>query len=72
MNVYGCYNHQHTLKLDFEAPIEFSTVIQPDHHMGLAGSSLTAKEISHENNWIKFSIYCWNSRKKQVRLIHTT
>lgn len=50
--------HEHTLKLDFEAPVEFSPVIQPDHHLGLAGSSLTAKQISQESNLIKFSIYC--------------
>ncbi|MBA3537145.1 MAG: hypothetical protein H0T84_11135 [Tatlockia sp.] len=59
--------HQHTLKLDFEAPIEFSTVIQPDHHLGLAGSSLTAKEISHENNWIKFSIYCGRETRENTQ-----
>ena len=59
--------HNHTLKLDFEAPREFSTVIQSDLHLGLAGSSLTVKEISHERNLIKFSIYCGKETRENTQ-----
>ncbi|MBA2710360.1 MAG: hypothetical protein H0U57_07205 [Tatlockia sp.] len=55
--------HEHTLKLDFEAPAEFSSVIQTNYHLGLAGSSLTAKQISQESNSIKFSIYCGKEKR---------
>ncbi|KTD57393.1 hypothetical protein Lsan_2576 [Legionella santicrucis] len=50
--------HEHTLKLDFEAPLDLASVIHQDCHLGLAGSSLTAREVSRESHLIKFSIYC--------------
>lgn len=50
--------HEHTLKLDFEASIEFDSIIKEDCHIGLAGSSLTAREVKPENHLLKFSIYC--------------
>lgn len=50
--------HEHTLKLDFEAPKNLAPLIQEDHHLGLAGSSLTAKHVLTETNLVKFSIYC--------------
>jgi len=50
--------HEHTLKLDFEAPMELAPVIQQDCHLGLAGSSFTVRDISTDSHLIKFSIFC--------------
>lgn len=50
--------HEHTLKLDFEASPDKAHLIQENYHLGLAGSSLTAKEVMTDSHLIKFSIYC--------------
>jgi riboflavin synthase alpha subunit len=50
--------HEHTLKLDFEAPLDLAPIIHQDAHLGLAGCSLTAREVSTTSHVLKFSIYC--------------
>ena len=50
--------HEHTLKMDFEAPAEMAPLIHEDCHLGLAGSSLTARKVVTDSHLIKFSIYC--------------
>lgn len=58
LNYSALEAHEHTLKLDFEAPIDLAPVINQDCHIGLAGSSLTAREVTKNSHLIKFSIYC--------------
>lgn len=50
--------HEHTLKMDFEASAEMAPLIHEDCHLGLAGSSLTARKVVADSLLIKFSIYC--------------
>lgn len=57
--------HEYTLKLDFEAPLELASVIHQDCHLGLAGSSLTAREVSSDSHLIKFSIYCGRETREK-------
>lgn len=57
--------HEHTLKLDFAASWELESVIHQDCHLGLAGSSLTAREVSNDNHLIKFSIYCGRETREK-------
>lgn len=57
--------HEHTLKLDFEAPLDLASVIHQDCHLGLAGSSLTAREVSNDSFLIKFSIYCGRETREK-------
>ncbi len=73
--------HEHTLKLDFEAPLNLAPVIQQDCHLGLSGSSLTAREVSSNDLLIRFSIYCgretreksqFNERLKPGTLVNIT
>ncbi|MGQ3889066.1 hypothetical protein ACQUW5_08545 [Legionella sp. CNM-1927-20] len=59
--------HQHTLKLDFEASTDLAPIIQEEHHLGLAGSSLTAREVVKENNLVKFSIYCGRETQESTQ-----
>jgi riboflavin synthase alpha subunit len=59
--------HKYTLKLDFEAPIEFDSIIKEDCHIGLAGSSLTAKEVKSETHLLGFSIYCGRETREHTQ-----
>lgn len=60
--------HENTLKLDFEAPIELASLIHQDSHLGLAGSSLTAREVfNNDNHLIKFSIYCGRETRENTQ-----
>lgn len=60
-------DHQHTLKLDFEAPGELASVIKEDCHLGLSGASLTAKEVKSDGLLIKFSIYCGRETRENTQ-----
>ncbi|WP_019217761.1 hypothetical protein [Legionella tunisiensis] len=57
--------HEHTLKLDFEAPLALAPIIHQDCHLGLAGSSLTAREVSSADLLLKFSIYCGRETREE-------
>lgn len=57
--------HEHTLKLDFAAPLDLAPVIHEDCHLGLAGSGLTAREVSRDSFLIKFSIYCGRETREK-------
>ncbi len=57
--------HEHTLKLDFEAPLDLAPVIHQDCHLGLAGSSLTVREVSNDDFLIRFSIYCGRETREK-------
>lgn len=57
--------HEHTLKLDFEAPLDLASVVHQDCHLGLAGASLTAREVSSDELLIKFSIYCGRETREK-------
>ena len=57
--------HEHTLKLDFEAPIGMEPLIQENCHLGLAGSSLTVRQVILDSHLIKFSIYCGRETREQ-------
>ena len=57
--------HEHTLKLNFEASASLASVIHQDCHLGLAGSSLTAREVSSDSHLIKFSIYCGRETREK-------
>jgi riboflavin synthase alpha subunit len=59
--------HEHTLKLDFEAAKEFDPIIKEDCHIGLAGCSLTVKEVKSESNLLKFSIYCGRETREHTQ-----
>ncbi len=48
--------HDHTLQLNFEASATLNDIIE-GQHLGLAGSSVTAQNVLHENNHTKFSIF---------------
>ena len=50
--------HEHTLRLFFHAPICFAPLIKENCHLGLAGSSLTARDVAVDGDLIRFSIYC--------------
>ncbi|MCC5793082.1 MAG: hypothetical protein JJT82_10835 [Legionellaceae bacterium] len=65
MNYSALDGHKHTLKLNFEAPVSLASVIHQDCHLGLAGSSLTAREVSSDSHLIKFSIYCGRETREQ-------
>lgn len=58
-------SHEHTLKMDFEASVEMAPLIQEDCHLGLAGSSLTARKVVADSHLIKFSIYCGRETREQ-------
>ncbi len=59
--------HEHMLKLDFEAPIEMASLIQDGCHLGLSGSSLTARDVVMDGPLIKFSIYCGRETREQTQ-----
>ena len=59
--------HEHTLKLNFEAPLLFDEAIQDGKHIGLEGSSLTVQEVKRESDLIKFSIYCGRETREKTR-----
>lgn len=59
--------HEQTLKLDFEASLDKTHLIQEDCHLGLAGSSLTAKEVITSSHLIKFSIYCGRETREKSK-----
>ncbi|WP_238552797.1 hypothetical protein, partial [Legionella oakridgensis] len=65
------HGHEHTLKLDFEAPPNLASVIHQDCHLGLAGSSLTARDVSKESHLIKFSIYCGRETREKSQFNQT-
>lgn len=50
--------HDNMLKLDFETSINLASIIKNDTHLGLSGSSLTAREVIIANDLITFSVYC--------------
>lgn len=58
-------NHEHTLKLDFEALTDKTPFLQEGCHLGLAGSSLTAREVVKESHLTKFSIYCGKETREK-------
>lgn len=57
-------DHEHTLKLDFEASSEMAPFIQEGSHLGLSGSSLTAREIEANSFLLQFSIYCGRETRR--------
>jgi len=57
--------HTHTLKLDFTAPLSLSGLIQENRHLGLSGSSLTAREVSYSETQVFFSIYCGRETREK-------
>ena len=50
--------HEHTLKLDFTTSPDLASAITEGCHLGLAGSSLTAREVGSTESHLFFSIYC--------------
>lgn len=67
--IYNDYSvlegHEHTLKLNFVASAELAPLIQEDCHLGLAGSSLTARKVVVDSHLIKFSIYCGRETRER-------
>lgn len=59
--------HEHTLKLDFTAPISLAASIQENRHLGLSGSSLTAREVSYSESRVFFSIYCGRETREKTQ-----
>ena len=59
--------HKHTLKLDFEALPNLMPILHQGKHLGLARSSLTARDDSHESYLIRFSIYCGRETQGKTR-----
>lgn len=59
--------HEYTLKLEFEASLELSSMIHQDSHLGLAGTSLTARDVLKEDGLIKFSIYCGRETREKTQ-----
>lgn len=55
--------HEHTYQLNFTAS-ERLDEIQEDKHIGLNGSSLTAKNVKHDNNITTFSIFCGRATRE--------
>lgn len=59
--------HEHTLKLDFNATLDKTFLIQENCHIGLAGTSLTAKEVVMDSHLLKFSIYCGRETRERTQ-----
>ncbi len=59
--------HQHTLQLDFKAPEQLEDVIKGNIHLGLNGASLTAQNVTKEDGWTKFSIFCGQETREKTK-----
>ena len=60
--------HEYTLKLNFEASSKFADAINENQHVGLAGVSLTAKEVTKTSHLVKFSIYCGKDTRDKTNI----
>ncbi len=60
--------HEHTLKMDFMAQPQLTSAITEGGHLGLAGSSLTAREVSHTASHLFFSVYCGRETREHSQL----
>lgn len=58
--------HEYTWQLNFKA-LNLHGEIANDQHLGLAGVSLTAKNVSHQANLTRFSIFCGRQTREQTQ-----
>lgn len=62
--------HEHTWQLNFKA-LNLDSEIANDQHLGLAGVSLTAKNVTHLANLTTFSIFCGKQTREQTQFNET-
>lgn len=56
--------HEHTWQLDFQANHASKDFIKNDQHLGLAGSTLTARHVTETDEGIRFSIFCGKATRE--------
>lgn len=64
--------HTHTLKIDFKIKDQHNKYITEFKYIGLNGSSLTVRDVTHYENIILFSIYVGKQTRENTIFNNTT